>query len=203
MTDITPTLLWIDIETTGLDSRDEVPLELGLALTDNYGNIFAETSWLIHDDTALYKERIGRAKEHDIVGPMHAKSGLWIDLDNRETRPRGYSSLLAADQDAAHWLKENGGEGLPLAGSSIGSLDRPFVIEHFPDLNSVIHYRNIDIGVLKELCRRLNPTLFAALTASWEDSGAKRETHRVTEDIWDSINEYLGYVDSFLFTEED
>ncbi len=115
-----PSLLWIDMEATGLNSREEVPLELGLALTDNHGNIFAQEKWLIHDDSPVYKERIGRAKDHDIVGPMHYKSGLWNDLDNRNEY--GYGSLVATDQIAAHWVKENNGEGLPLAGSSIDML---------------------------------------------------------------------------------
>ena len=197
----TPTMLWIDLETTGLDARTEIPLELGLATSDDYGNIIESAKWLIHDDTADFKMKVANAAAHPIVGPMHEKSGLWNDLANRSVLP--YHSIIETDQLAAHWVKERGAEKLPLAGSSIGSLDRPFVLEHFPDLNETIHYRNIDISTLKELCRRLNPVLYTRLTEEWEGNAwVRKEAHRVLDDIVDSINEYRGYVDNFLMVGE-
>lgn len=194
-------LLWIDMETTGLDARDEVPLELGLATTGLDGRIIDSAKWLIHDDDAHYKERIARAKQHEIVGPMHEKSGLWADLDNREEIE--YFSLMEADKQAAAWVKAHNAEGFPLSGSSIGSLDRPFVLEHFPDLNSVVHYRNIDVSTLKELCRRYNAPLYEKMIAEWERRGTRKESHRVLDDIKDSIKEFRGYVDNFLFEADE
>lgn len=197
----TPALLWIDMETTGLDARDEVPLELGLATSDLDGNILHSKTWLIHDDTPFYKERIARAKDHRIVGPMHEASGLWDDLNRREKGK--YFSLIEADKQAAAWVKAQGAEGIPLAGSSIGSLDRPFVLEHFPDLNETVHYRNIDVSTVKELCRRYNPPLYDSLMARWEDDGNRKESHRVLDDIMDSIQELMGYVENFLFEADE
>jgi oligoribonuclease len=192
-------ILWIDLETTGLDAREEVPLELGLAISDLDGNILTSESWLIHDDTAHYKERIARAKEHEIVGPMHEASGLWADLDNRDKLE--YFSCMEADKWAASWVKANDATGLPLAGSSIGSLDRPFVLEHFPDLNVTAHYRNIDVSTVKELCRRYNAPLYEQLTAQYADQ--RKESHRVLDDIKDSIAELKGYVENFLFEADE
>ena len=195
-----PEMLWIDLESTGLDARSEIPLELGLAVTDKLGNIIAEKSWLIHDDTAAFTLKVGAAQQHSIVGPMHEKSGLWDDLANREVH--GYASIIETDRRAVAWLEDLEVPRLPLAGNSIGSLDRPFILEHFPALNLSMHYRNIDISSVKELCKLHNPRVYSLLGNATGYKG-KQEKHRVLDDIHDSINEYLYYLDNFLFQAED
>lgn len=196
-------LLFIDMETTGLDARDEVPLELGLVLTDEWGNIRAQKKWLIDDDTPHWDSRVVHAKEHAIVGPMHTESGLWADLSR--TRPqsqRGWN-IASVDDNARNWLRSCGvgEETIPLAGNSIGSLDRPFLLVHFPLLNAYTSYRNIDISSFKEVCRRVNPELFEKLKP-WTDAKAEAK-HRVLEDIFASIKEYRAYLENFLWTSED
>jgi oligoribonuclease len=192
-----PEMLWIDLETTGLDARDEIPLELGLAVTDKLGNIIAENKWLIHDETPAFLIKCGVAAQDSFVGPMHEKSGLWDDLANR--RQIGFASIIETDKQAVAWLEELEVPRLPLAGASIGSLDRPFVLEHFPALNGAMHYRNIDVSSIKELCKLHNPRVYSLM----EDNTSKQERHRVLDDIHDSINEYLYYLDNFLFQAED
>ena len=192
------TMCWVDLETTGLDANSEVPLELGIKLTDNEGFVLDEAKWLIHDDTSQFDDRIAEARDHEIVGPMHAASGLWYDLDHRETQT--YNGIFRTDQLVVAWLEENEvPERLPMCGNSIGSLDRPFVLVHFPGFNQYLSYRNIDMSTLKELCKRLNRGLYENLLPI---IGTKADAkHRVMEDIDASITEYRAYVDNFLFTE--
>lgn len=189
-------LLWIDLETTGLLPSRDVPLELGLVLTDRWGGIKAERSWLIMEDTA-FTDSLVRAYNDVVVNKMHTESGLWDALESDEFSVSRYrAQTLACD-----WLTENEVRfgTLPMTGSSIGSLDRPFVQYHFPELNRAFNYRNVDISSVKEICKRVNPELFEKLKETIDTkAGAK---HRVLDDIHASIREYKAYLDNFLWTE--
>ena len=190
---MTYNMLWIDLETTGLNAQEEVPLELGLKLTDEWGSQGPSKSWLIREATPYFKERLTDAQFHPIVGPMHFASGLWNDLmDWNRTNTKAI-----VEEEAIHFLKAYAEPGtLPLCGNSIGSLDRPFLLQHFPMLNEAISYRNIDVSTLKELCKRLNPSLFDSVKNRVENK--EEAKHRVLEDIEASIVEYKIYVDWFL-----
>lgn len=192
------TMAWVDLETTGLDAESEVPLEVGIKLTDDQGFVIAEKAWLVHDETGQFKMKIAQAAAHEIVGPMHQKSGLWDDLAERETRE--YDSVFNTDALLVEWMeKQNAPEGLPMVGNSIGSLDRPFCLIHFPLFNEYLGYRNIDMSTLKELCKRHNSALYENLLPI---IGTKADAkHRVLDDIDASITEYRAYLDNFLFTE--
>ena len=197
-TDERITMCWVDLETTGLEAMDEVPLEVGIKLTDDEGFVIGENSWLVHDDTHQFNEKIMRAAAHEIVGPMHEKSGLWRDLDNREMNV--YASVYQTDKMLVKWMEDQGApKGLPMVGNSIGSLDRPFCLVHFYEFNNYLGYRNIDMSTLKELCKRHNPVLYGNLLPI---IGTKADAkHRVLDDIDASITEYRAYLDNFLFTE--
>lgn len=187
-------LAWVDIETTGLDARYDVPLELGLMLTDEQGYPIYADHWLIHDDTTEYKEKIAFASRHNIVGPMHEKSGLWSDLFMREEI--GYFSRTEMDQFLAQMFQEHKIPAIPMAGSSTGSLDRPFVLEHFPLFNKVLSYRNVDVSTIKELCKMHNPLLWENLSPMM---GSKEDApHRVLGDLEGAITEYRLYLENFL-----
>lgn len=187
-------MAWVDIETTGLDAIVDVPLEFGIMLTDKDGNIGPWFSWLIWETNKHYANATDRATQDEIVGPMHTKSGLWEELVKRIdvfTRDQADSMIVS-------WLDDNGAGKLPLCGSSIGSLDRPFILRHFPKLNERLHYRNIDNSSIKELCKMHNPRVYQKIS----EYTTKRETHRVMEDIEDSISEYRYYLDNFLWVAE-
>ena len=103
---------------------------------------------------------------------------------------------------AVDWLIEIGvpPQSLPMAGSSIGSLDRPFALTHFPNLNGFLHYRNVDISSIKEICRRRNPELYENMMRDWEANGSEPQ-HRVLEDCYSSYDEYQMYLREFLIVE--
>jgi oligoribonuclease len=193
-------LLWIDLETTGLDANEEFPLELGLAITDQWGQMKAKKKWLIDDRTPAFDSAVEAAKNNEVVGPMHEKSGLWRALD-RQGPPHTHGwTIFTVDDNAVSWLVSNGvppGK-LPLCGSSVGSLDRPFMLIHFPKLNAFNSYRNIDVSSFKETCRRVNPELFDRLRPVVDAKDDAK--HRVLEDLEASITEYQAYLDNFLFT---
>lgn len=188
-----PEMLWIDLETTGLRADEEVPLELGLMLTDKWGAEIASWKTLIWE--ASYVDY--KANADDFVLNMHTENGLWDDLANFSVRTR-----RSAAEEAVKWLVANGVEKftLPMCGSSIGSLDRPFAIKHLPELHEFFHYRNIDISSVRELCRLHNPMLLKRIEADIKDSYL--EKHRVLEDIQDSIVLYRALYENFFFLED-
>ncbi len=186
--DIKPEMFWIDLETTGLDADRDRPLEIGAVLTDRYLRYVDTFHALIWEDVASYQESVTHAV--DFVKDMHTKNGLFKDLDDPHTHKL---TRLEVDRAILQWLHAHGveKETLPMAGSSIGSLDRPFVLKHFTMLNSFLHYRNIDISSIKELCRMWRPDLLDALH---DEQPSDAKWHRVLEDCEGSISEYKFYI---------
>lgn len=190
-------MLWIDLETTGLDANHDVPLEVGMAITDRWGNARAVQKCLVWETGIDFQRGVVRGHDNEFVHPMHEKSGLWKDLQTFQTLDREN-----AEDFFCGWLdrQEVPAGKLPMCGNSIGSLDRPFVQKHFPKLNRHFHYRNIDISSFKEVCRMVNPALFKNLEPI---IGTKiNATHRVLDDVAASIKEYQAYLDNFLFVGE-
>lgn len=180
-----PEMFWIDLETTGLDSRTDVPLEIGIVLTDRYLEVV--DYW----QAVIMENDFDLDSMPDIVKIMHQRSGLLEDIAVKDfplSRDR-------ADKSIIQWLTERHGiekSTLPMAGSSIGSLDRPFVQQHFPRLNEFLHYRNIDISSIKELARIWRPDLIEGWDQ--ESGGKEAATHRVIDDCRNSIAEYKFYI---------
>jgi oligoribonuclease len=195
-------LLFIDMETTGLDATSDVPLELAVALTDEWGTMLDSKVWLVHDDTTSFKQAIIFGMQHPIVGQMHVESGLWEDLDNREMASN-LGTIRQVENELLAWLKRNKvtDRTVPLAGNSIGSLDRPFLISYFPLVNETLSYRNVDMSSFKEVCKRVNPVLWANIEPLL---GMKEDAkHRALDDVIASIYEYKVYLDEFLITAEN
>ena len=193
-------LCWIDLESTGLSAQNCIPLEVGLKITDAVGFVIDEAAWLIWEPGREWSIKMTEGAADEFVGPMHQKSGLWDDL----VAERGKNTLSRAEADLqmVYFVDQHcdNPREIPLAGSSIGSLDRPFVLEHFPKFNKTISYRNVDISSVKEICKAVNPELFENLKpiiGSKEDS-----QHRVLSDIDASITEYRAYLREFLITDE-
>lgn len=199
-------MAWVDLETTGLDANEDAPLELGIVLTDRHGVEVAAFQMIVNEDSEYYENAIRRSMTCDngFVWDMHNQSGLWDEFDaladTGELASRGY-----VDEMAVMFLKNNGVEPrtLPMAGSSIGSLDRPFALRHFPKLNEYLSYRNIDTSSLKEVCRLVNPVLLENIQESFKKRTGGVPAHRVLDDCRASRDEYLDYVESFLFTGDE
>lgn len=193
-----PTMCWFDIETTGLDANKDVPLEMGIVLTDDWGGEIASAKCLIMETNFVYEIGITRGKANNYVRNMHEESGLWDDLACYPKLTRNETELKMIQ-----FLKDWGVEAgtLAMCGNSIGSLDRPCTLVHFPNLNEFLHYRNIDMSTIKEICRRVNPGLFENIKPFVENKEAA--THRVLDDCRASIREYQVYLEEFLIVGDE
>lgn len=184
-------LVWVDIETTGLDAEKDVPLELGIKVTDTNLKVLHEKAWLVFEPG--WRERLLGADS--FVQEMHTKSNLKSELFdyslNAEETPAQFISSRAV-----YWLVEvlelPTGE-YPLCGSSV-HFDRKFLQKYFPALHSFFSYRNIDVSTVKELCKRLRPKIYEKNILNNPRFDKANAKHRVLDDIDNSIEELKIYI---------
>lgn len=172
-------ILWVDVETTGLDPAKHDLLEVGLCLTDDRLHPVAETCVLGYAPvTADYI--------HPEVIAMHDGNGLW-----RGCRERG-RDLFENEEFLIRWFRAHvGDESVPMGGSTI-SFDRAWLKAKMPRLEALFHYRNIDVSTLKELNKRFH------WMPEWEGD---RDIHRALPDIEDTISELKWYLGAFASTQ--
>jgi len=185
-------MVWVDIETSGLDSAVEIILEIGVQVTDVEGRLISEMSDLVYQEDAVFLVENG----DEYVKEMHTKSGLLAELEALANAPSTPDDpKLGAEAMALKivtWLTNLGLEAgvYPICGSTI-NFDRSFLYQHMRPLHDWFHYRNIDISTVKGLCAMLNPTVYAG-------KPEHESTHRALPDIDDTVKEYNFYVDNFL-----
>lgn len=166
-------LVWMDLEFTDLDVKKGRIVEISTIITDaKLKTIAIGPHFVIHQPDDIL-DNMGRwNKEH------FRDSGLLQDIkDSITTHEDAYRETLK-------FIKANCAlnSGV-LAGSSI-YVDREFLGEHMPLIYDYLHYRIIDTSTLKELMHRWYPTM---------PDFPKKETHRASEDILESIDELKYY----------
>lgn len=166
-------LVWMDLEMTGLDPRQDTILEIATIITDINLNIIE-----IGPEIAVYQSEEVIQGMNDWCQVHHKQSGL-IDRV-RESK----ISLKKAEQQTLAFIEQHVPKGTtPLCGNSIHQ-DRNFLSAHMPNLHDHFHYRNIDVSTIKELVYRWYPTL---------EKFDKQGKHTALEDIKESIYELEYY----------
>jgi oligoribonuclease len=100
-----------------------------------------------------------------------------------------------AEKLSLSFIKEHVAEKCsPLCGNTICQ-DRRFLFRYMPQLETWLHYRNLDVSTLKELASRWRPELSSGFR--------KKACHRALDDILESIDELRYYRNCFLRIEKD
>lgn len=172
-------LVWIDLEMTGLNPDTDLIIEIATIVTDANLNILAEGPVLaIH-------------QSDDVLNGMdewntrtHGKTGLTERVRNTTT------TVEEAEQQTIDFISQYCVRNKsPLCGNTICQ-DRRFMFRHMPKLEAWVHYRNLDVSVLKELAKRWRPDVL--------DGIEKQNTHKALDDIRESIEELRHYREVFL-----
>lgn len=162
-------LLWLDLETNGLDPNKNVILEVACArasLLDpfNITKLYQSTVWFPPDCV----------KDQDpFIIDMHTKNGLFAEC--------GVPEAPDTWQVEAELLKlipmvEDKDERTTLAGSSI-HFDHEFLKVWMPQLCKRLSHRHYDVSAIKIECQSLGMPRFK-----------KAEAHRAWDDILESVD---------------
>ena len=165
---------------TGLDPKTCTILEIGVVVTDSELEIIAEgPSIAIHHGPRVLRSMEAWSKR------THGRSGL-----TNACAASGIS-LRTAERKVLDFVKEHCVEKTaPLCGNTIWQ-DRRFLVKYMPKLEAYLHYRTIDVSSIKELVGRWYPV-------DHKMPREKDQTHRVMNDIYESIEE-LKYYRSKVF----
>lgn len=172
-------LVWIDLEMTGLNPDTDKIIEIATVITDSQLNVVAQGPVLA----------------------VHQVDSILNTMDEWNTRTHGGSGLTQRVREST--LNEADAERLtlefiqeyvpknrsPLCGNSICQ-DRRFLVRGMPNLESYLHYRNLDVSTLKELVRRWKPEIAGGFD--------KKNTHKALDDILESIGELKYYREHFI-----
>jgi len=167
-------LVWLDLETTGIDDRSCMILEIATIVTDKNLNVVEEgPNLVIHQpDDVLANMDPWCVEQHGTSGLTKASRRSEVSMSQAEEATLTFVR--------AHCLRGRA----PLCGSSIG-FDRRFIVHHMPRLNAYLNYRNVDVSTLKELVNRWYPGVV--------EKPEKESTHRALDDIRESIEELRRY----------
>ena len=178
-------LIWVDLETTGLDLDNNMHgvhnhkiLEVGVMITDYDYNIVDEGFEIIihHPLESL------NSVMNDYVKNMHNSSGLTDKVVNSPFSLE-MAEKMVIDYIDSHNVKHGKS---PICGNNV-SFDKNFIDAQMPNLGKVFHYRKIDVSSIKEIAIRKYPEVANLII--------KKNTHRALDDIKESITELRTYED--------
>lgn len=170
-------LLWLDIETTGLEiEKDHEILELAAVPTN------------LELEYELKEQPDGTRGWHYLVatsvdpGPladpavatMHASNGLWSDLNNSG------APIWWIDQHLSTRIEEwTLGEKFWLAGSGVAQFDIHWVRHFMPRTSLLMDYRTIDVGQMDRFLKHV---------VQVDDTGRSTEKpHRAMPDVEEAL----------------
>lgn len=180
------TLLWLDLEMTGLIPGKDKILEVAAIATDWDLNEIASFEAVVKVNEKIIKDRmVGEFWE------KHPESRDGLIAQNQAGEPAKVvekSLLDFIDQNFKKQSIDNDSkykDKIILAGNSIHQ-DRKFIDIEFPELSKHLHYRMLDVSAWKVYFEGAKGEKFV-----------KRELHRALDDIKGSIEELKWYL-SFM-----
>ncbi|GHU08119.1 oligoribonuclease [Alphaproteobacteria bacterium] len=167
-------LLWIDLEMTGLDPGRDRILEVGAIATDWQLNEVARYQAVVRVSPRLIRKRM--------TGEFWEQNATTRDALIEQNS--GGQSVRTVEQELLDFISQNFNTKKPiyLAGNSIHQ-DRKFIERQWPELNKKLHYRMLDVSAWKVVFENRFGGKFM-----------KPEAHRAMDDIEGSIAELKLYL---------
>lgn len=185
----TPYLIWTDLETTGLEPLENKIIEIATIITDGNLDIIDENSF--QEIVKINQDDINNGSE--IAINMHKENGLLYKCLNADIS----KTIENAEKKTIEFIKTVIPEGIkaPLAGNSIGSLDKPFIKEQMPTLNrDYLTPNSLDVTSFTMLAKNFIPNL---------EMPKKSRNHLAMDDIIESINELKFIKENILKSSND
>ena len=183
-------LVWLDVETTGLDPNKDKILELACVVTDYQLKILGEVCFVLN-------AKIEGEPLLSKVLDMHSINGLFDDVEVSTLKVTQVQNLLITFirvlTEPCEGIDGRENERPLLAGSSV-HFDRSFLRAKMPLVESLLHYRSIDVSTLSSLAKHWDNGAYLA-------EPARSFTHRARQDIHESIA-LLDHYRRILFLNE-
>jgi oligoribonuclease len=167
-------LLWVDLETTGLDERSCAILEVATVITTQDLEVIDSMSCVVNQLTQTLTGMNEWCKN------QHTKSGLVDEVK------MSFITVDKADEILAEFVTKHIGKDVVLYGNTI-TFDQRFIKAHMPKTTALLHYRTVDVTAFK----RYFTDRYGI------EEYKKKETHRALPDIMESIEE-LKYYSKFI-----
>lgn len=186
-------MLWVDLETTGTDEAFDEVIEIGAIMTDFEFNVLGDPAGfeVIIEPTEY---ALGRMMKDKVVRDMHNDNGLLGEVLNGQGK-----DLRTAQYDMLEWMentlnvkKRKGPVNkfrFMLAGSGVDHFDKRFIVEHLPDVNKLLAFPTLDVGMVRRFLR------FSGVEPSHDNTESK--DHRALGDIRLHLEEARAYRDMF------
>lgn len=168
-------ILWMDVETTGIDVESERLLQVAALIGDAQGNIISREHFeavVQHNDSEAL-----RSNADPYVQQMHDATGLWNRL------PLG-TPLDQVDMALLEYMKEYCPEprSLRMGGNSL-RLDLNFMEKYLRNSYRHISFRSVDVTALRYAAENWGVT-------QGKKTFRKKGAHDALEDIMETIEEY-------------
>ena len=168
------TLLWMDLEMTGLDPVNDRILEVAVIATDwNFTEIARYTAVKKVGSGLMTQRMVGEFWEKF----PNVRAQLQSQNESGKNGRTVENELLAFIDE--HFVDDT---PVLLAGNSIHQ-DRKFIDNEWPRLSARLHYRMLDVSAFK-----------VVFEGKYRKKFAKPEAHRALDDIQGSIEELQYYL---------
>jgi oligoribonuclease len=141
---MTRLLAWVDLETTGLEVPVDEVCEIAFVVTDE--KLIEVDSW--ESTIVISADGWDRLVDDEVVFQMHRASGLLSAMQESFRTIRDVDSIVSQRFRAA--TERFGVDELTLAGSGVAHFDSQLIRRHLPGIDRMLHWRPLDIGVLRE-----------------------------------------------------
>ncbi len=169
--------LWLDLETTGLDTATCAVLEIATLFYDpDRDEVLWETQHFLRAPQTLSFDRTAYL--------MLAKNGLHTDYATGQ-----HVGPKEASRDICRLVETSiqPGSLVHLAGSGVAEYDRRIIERVLPDLDALLHWRAIDIGIFRRTWRQMTGEEFP------EHPAFKQVEHRAQADIPQALEQYRWF----------
>ena len=170
-------ILWLDLEMTGLDSpKKDLILEVAAIITDWDFKELGVYEGIVKNNSVAMKRRM---KSNGVFWDENIDAKIAVILQNENGK-----KLAVIEKELLSFVNKHipGGELVLLAGNSV-HMDRRFIVEQMPVLDSRLFYRMLDVSAWK-----------VVFEYKFRKKFAKNNAHRALDDIRGSIVELQYYL---------